>query len=145
MRLMKRLFPVLVGALAGAVGLPLLMWACAGVAHLAFSQFVAQLPISSAHFLDFRRIVYSGAILGAWSAVLWLGERPLWARVASIICAASVSLVFARMLKQRYPTSLMAFPDLFWAFAAHYLPVFLWSLGLFFFAVLARRRAPQHP
>lgn len=140
-RLMKRALPVVFSALAGAISLPISMWACAAMAHLAFPSFVAPLPISSTHFLDIRRIVYSGAVLGAWSAILWCGNRPLWARVASTICAAGVGLVFARMLKQRYPTSLMASPDLFWAFAAHYSPVFLWSLGLFFFATLARRKS----
>ncbi len=142
---MKRIVAILLGALIGAIGLPRVMWACGQLAHVLLPFFVAAPPTGRGLLflalpIHGRTILVISAMLGFWSVILWRGGRSFWPRFGSAMGAAATFGFFALILKATYPTSRMAFADLFWARFALFAPPMLWSLALFLFAVSTRRR-----
>lgn len=143
---MKRILPVLLGALAGAIGLPILMFACAWVAHLVFPRFIELIATSPRAVMFFltgvsgREIIPAGAILGACSVILWRGERTFWPRLGIVMCALGVSASAASALKQLHRGFAIHYPGLFLVTFVLYLPLFIWAFALLFFAILTKRR-----
>lgn len=144
---MKRFLPVVLGAFAGAIGLPLVMFACARLAHIGFSGSVNPLSMTLPElFFKARLSEIIGGVLGAWSAILYCGQRTFWLRMGSAICALSAGGYVVWLINQHYPLSNPALifsplwrPVLFRQLCLS-LPLILWAVGLFFFAILARKR-----
>ena len=139
---MKRIFPVVAGALAGAIGLPILMWACATVAHLVSPHLVGALRRPT--FTDIETCFIFGVILGVCSAVLWSGTRTIWARIICALCAVGVGALPVHALRVNYYNPNVSTPlnPYLLSLSAYFFPLLLWVLALFFFAIPARHRKP---
>ncbi len=86
-----------------------------------------------------RALFASSAVLGAWSVILWRGERTFWPRLGSALCSLGAMITPLWILEQFY--ELVGFSvGAFWPLFVCYFPILLWALGLLFVAVLARRR-----
>jgi len=94
---MKR-FALLWGGVAGAVALPLSMWACLWVwMRFAPSPALALISPVFGHAL-IRDGVLIGAVLGALSASLLVGQRSLWTRTLSVGAGVSVAAFFSEWI-----------------------------------------------
>lgn len=170
---MKRFLPVLLSALVGAIGLPVMMSVFQQVALALFPQPVVP-PIAISrlitttppfiHSTSDLRILVVGALLGCLSTELWRNERTFWLRFRTSTGSASVFMYFVWNVVANYRaarmiglassgsplSSKMAIIPLtstaswYLPIATFYSPPILWSLSLLFFAVLAKRR-PNAP
>ncbi len=142
---MKRLLPVLFGAVGGAIGLSVVMSLCGGMAHALLPQFFPQYLNWPQHSFvpglsTGRGSIVLGFALGASSWVLWRGTRTIWSRLGSALCGAFTLTFFVNQLLNGLVGSGGSINPAFWSDFAFFLPPFIWSSALFFFAVLARRR-----
>jgi hypothetical protein len=141
---MKRILSVLLGALAGAVVLPIAIWACATAANYEFPLLVGSIPISAGSFtssIHGASFLVSGAVLGACNVILWASQRTFWPRFGSAIGSLGASAYSLWWLTQVYlDFGLHQHGGAFLWQLAFCFPLLLWSLALFFFAVLARRK-----
>ncbi len=146
---MKRVpFLILLSAIAGAIGLPIMMVTCATVAHLGFPRVFGSFSMNFDVFVmstNGQLTLITGAVLGISSVILWRGERTLWVRLQSTTCSAVVVTFCAWTLKEEHGGFGTLVPLAFWADVAFCFPLILWALALFFFAILMRPKAPQHP
>ena len=141
---MKRILPVLLGALAGAIGLPIVMWICLQVCQFLLPQFFfTPIPLNLRLIVSlsgWRMFVAAGSILGGWSVILWLGGRTFWPRFASAICSLIWVAIFVSILRREYVDYFGGLSRPFLTDVAFCLPLLTWACALFFFAILARRR-----
>ena len=86
-----------------------------------------------------RALFVSSAVLGAWSVILWRGERTFWPRLGSALCSLGAMITPLWIFKQIYDAVGFSV-EVFWLLFVYYFPILLWAFGLFFVAVLARRR-----
>lgn len=138
--LMKRLFPVLLGALVGAIGLPVLMRMCIALAAYEFPRMVGLTPYNFALTFLPDGDGFVGATLGAWSVILWRSRRGFWVRAGSTIWAFYVAYIYAKMLVHFRDLGATWPQMLLFVAAPLWLPL-VWASALFFFAILAKRRA----
>ena len=149
---MKRITPVLLGALAGALGLPILMFACRAVVHPLFplppGTTMSWEPLSydGLAFSSFgRTILLSGFALGAWSVVLWRGQRTFRSLLGSAVCSAGAGARMIWWLAADFRNMSSFAPpvkrELLLREAAFDFPAILWALAVLFFALTARRKS----
>lgn len=154
---MKRILPVLLGALAGAIGLPILMFACAIITNHFFPDSIGGFDWGSPWDTISRYVgsadgqvnILTNAVLGAWSVVLLRGDRTLWSRFGSAICSLGAFAYSLWMLRSEYrnlgisdPASMRSY---FLPNVAFDLPLILWAVALFFFAVITRKGTDSKP
>ncbi len=148
---MKRfLYLVLLGALAGATILPILMFLSDGVVHVLFPQlfgpnvFMVFVPFKG--FITGRDAFIAGFVMGACSMILWRGRRTFWPRFGSAIysVAAIIFCIWKLTDHNRMYGSMDMMRSFILSETIFCLPLLLWSLALFFFAILTKRR-PNAP
>lgn len=149
---MKRVLLVVLGALVGAIGLPVLMWCSTTMSDFLLS-YARVHPVSLLRFFvsywnKLPLTFASGLLMGGLTMMLWRGQRTPLERVACCVGAVGTLLPIYN--------NASGWVDIFgsWinvptydyeALLAQYLPSILWSLALFLFAVLARRKSPGEP
>ena len=146
---MKR-FAWLWGGVAGAIVLPIAMWACLWI-WMHFNTAPALAPLISLLLRNaiIRDGLFIGAGLGALSASLMFGRRTLGIRTLSAGAGASVAAFFCQWIWRTFHgTGALIFSTvrpkdwLLLRVIPYAIPI-LWGLALFFFALLVRPRGAK--